>query len=150
MSKWKFLERRAKADESESPPRIHTSPSPDKTLSQPTLLPSHIFQPASIHYSNKDLSLQTQDPSPRFARYNDHHHCNPPCRAIIQISSCVANNLASPSAASATSATASVPSATATYVPPRSCASATSAPSATTRTSVLYAVARYVFPLSHS
>jgi hypothetical protein len=57
------------------------------------------------------------------------------CRAITPILSCAAKQAASPSAASATSATANVPSATPTCDPPRLCAFATSALSATTRTS---------------
>jgi hypothetical protein len=59
----------------------------------------------------------------------------PECLAITPISSCVARPAASPSAAFATNATANAPSATPTYDPPLSCASATNAPSATTRTS---------------
>ena len=60
----------------------------------------------------------------------------PKCLAITPISSCVARPAASLSAAYATNATANVPSATPTCDLPLSCASATSAPSATTRTSV--------------
>ena len=60
---------------------------------------------------------------------------SPPCLAITQISSCAARPAASPSAAFATNATANAPSATPTCAPQPSYASATSAPSATTRTS---------------
>lgn len=84
----------------------------------------------------------------------------PSCRAITRTSivesteeaqtdywhsviwSCVARPLASPSAASATNATANAPSATVTSAPQPSSASATNAPSETTKTNVLSAVAR--------
>lgn len=66
----------------------------------------------------------------------------PPCRAIIPISSCAANNPVSPLAAFATSAMANAPYATRTCGRQPWCASATSAPSETTRTNALYAGAR--------
>jgi hypothetical protein len=92
-------------------------------------------------------------------------HTPPSCRAITRTSlvdcdqreaqtdkntviwSCAARRQESPSAASATNATASVPYATVTSAPQPSSASATNAPLATTRTNALSAVARYASPL---
>jgi hypothetical protein len=65
------------------------------------------------------------------------------------ISLCAANRLASPSDASATNVTANVQSAIVTFAQQLSSESATNAPSATTRTSVSCAAARYVDFLTH-
>lgn len=84
--------------------------------------------------------------SPLFlpAPHSDRSRSTPPqpCPAIIPISSCAANKLASPSVVSATNATANALCATHTYALRPSPVSATNVPSATTRTSASSAAAR--------
>lgn len=87
---------------------------------------------------NSKLSLQTTHcatTAPNTHTKNSSSTTPPKCLAITPISSCVARPAASPSAASAINATANAPSATPTCDLLLLCASATSAPSATTRTS---------------
>lgn len=97
------------------------------------------------HYHTKNSerkSTATVDPHLSIHHRHTTASPKPTCLAIIPISSCVANKPASPSAVSVTSATANALFATHTSVPPPSPASATNAPSATTRTNASCAVAK--------
>lgn len=88
------------------------------------------------HYSPYP-PLESQNPSVLYYIYNPQQ-----CPAITPTSSCAESNPASQSAASATNATASAPSATRMCGLQRSCGSATSAPLGITRISASCVVAR--------